>query len=52
MTAIWYFMDATSLLNSNRTKILELEDELSTQLYGINSERDEIEVASPLSLRG
>jgi cohesin complex subunit SA-1/2 len=47
MTAIWYFMDATSLLNSNRTKILELEDELSTQLRDIIAE-----IASGLFLRG
>ena len=46
MTAIRYFMDATSLLNSNSTKILELEDELSTQLRDIIAGRDEIEVAS------
>ena len=46
MTAIRYFMDATSLLNSNSTRILELEDELSTQLRDIIAGRDEIEVAS------
>ena len=46
MTAIRYFMDATSLSNSNSIKILELEDELSTQLRDIIAGRDEIEVAS------
>ncbi|KDR77313.1 hypothetical protein GALMADRAFT_267467 [Galerina marginata CBS 339.88] len=46
MTAIRYFMDATSLTNSNSTKILELEDELSTQLRDTIAGRDEIEVAS------
>ena len=46
MTAIRYFMEATSLSNSNSTKILELEDELSTQLRDAIAGRDEIEVAS------
>jgi cohesin complex subunit SA-1/2 len=46
MTAIRYFMEATSLSNSNSTKILELEDELSTQLRDTIAGRDEIEVAS------
>ena len=39
-------MEATSLSNSNSTKILELEDELSTQLRDAIAGRDEIEVAS------
>jgi len=46
MAAIRYFMDCTSLSNSNSTKILELEDELSTQLRDTIAGRDEIEVAS------
>ncbi|KAF8153202.1 hypothetical protein B0H34DRAFT_800432 [Crassisporium funariophilum] len=46
MTAIRHFMDATSLSNSNSTKILELEDELSTQLRDTIAGRDEIEIAS------
>lgn len=46
MTAIRHFMDATSLSNANSTKILELEDELSTQLRDTIAGRDEIEVAS------
>jgi cohesin complex subunit SA-1/2 len=46
MTAIRYFMDATSLSNSNSTKILELEDEMSTQLRDAIAGRDELEVAS------
>ena len=45
MTAIRYFMEATSLSNSNSTKILELEDELSTQLQDAIAGRDEIKVA-------
>jgi cohesin complex subunit SA-1/2 len=45
MTAIRYFMDASSLLNLKSIKILELEDELSTQLRDIIAGRDEIEVA-------
>ena len=39
-------MDATSLSNMNSTKILELEDELSTSLRDAIAGRDEIEVAS------
>ncbi|KAG5641552.1 hypothetical protein DXG03_004787 [Asterophora parasitica] len=46
MAAIRHFMDATSLSNSNSTKILELEDELSTALRDAVAGRDEIEVAS------
>ena len=45
-TAIRHFMDTTSLSNANSTKILELEDELSTQLRDTIAGRDEIEVAS------
>ena len=39
-------MDATSLSNTNSTKILELEDELSTVLRDAVAGRDEIEVTS------
>lgn len=39
-------MNATSLSNTNSTKILELEDELSTALRDTVAGRDEIEVAS------
>ena len=39
-------MEATSLSNSNSTKILKLEDELSTQLRDAIAGRDEIEVTS------
>ena len=43
MAAIRYFMDATSLSNTNSTKILELEDELSTQLRDLIAGREDIE---------
>ncbi|KAJ3501848.1 hypothetical protein NMY22_g18781 [Coprinellus aureogranulatus] len=46
MLAIGYLMNATSLSNTNSTKILELEDELSTALRDTVAGRDEIEVAS------
>ncbi|TFK31727.1 hypothetical protein BDQ12DRAFT_93119 [Crucibulum laeve] len=46
MIAVRYFMDATSLSNTNSTKILELEDELSSSLRDTVAGRDEIEVAS------
>jgi cohesin complex subunit SA-1/2 len=39
-------MEATSLSNTNTTKILELEDDLSSSLRDIIAGRDEIEVAS------
>lgn len=39
-------MDATSLSNTNSTKILELEDELASSLRDAIAERDEIEIAS------
>lgn len=39
-------MDATSLSNTNSTKILELEDELATSLRDAIAGRDEIEIAS------
>ena len=46
MAAIRHFMDATSLSNTNSSKILELEDELSSALRDTVGGRDEIEVAS------
>lgn len=46
MTAIRYFMDATSLSNTNSTKILELEDELSTQLRDLIAGREDIEITT------
>lgn len=39
-------MDATSLSNTNSTKILELEDELASSLRDAIADRDEIEIAS------
>lgn len=46
MASIRHFMDATSLSNTNSSKILELEDELSSALRDTVGGRDEIEVAS------
>ncbi|KAI0943593.1 hypothetical protein AcW1_002723 [Taiwanofungus camphoratus] len=46
VATIRHMMDATSLSNTNSTKILELEDELSTSLRDAIAGRDEIEVAS------
>lgn len=46
VSAIRHFMAATSLTNTNSTKILELEDELATQLRDAVAGREEIEVAS------
>jgi len=46
VACIRYFMDATSLSNTNSTKILELEDELSSSLRDAIGGRDEIEIAS------
>jgi cohesin complex subunit SA-1/2 len=46
MLAIGCLMNATSLSNTNSTKILELEDELSATLRDAVAGRDEIEVAS------
>jgi cohesin complex subunit SA-1/2 len=46
MAAIRYFMDATSLSNTNSTKILELEDELSTQLHDLVAGREDIETTT------
>jgi cohesin complex subunit SA-1/2 len=42
---IMHLMAATSLSNTNSTKILELEDELSSALRDAVAGRDEIEVA-------
>ncbi|KAL0946186.1 hypothetical protein HGRIS_012447 [Hohenbuehelia grisea] len=46
VAAIRHFLAATSLANTNSTKILELEDELSSLLRDAVAERDEIEVAT------
>ncbi|KIJ64745.1 hypothetical protein HYDPIDRAFT_28110 [Hydnomerulius pinastri MD-312] len=46
VSTIRHFMAATSLTNTNSTKILELEDELATQLRDAVAGREEIEVAS------
>ena len=42
---IYTLMDATALSNTNSTKIVELEDELSTSLRDVIAGRDEVEVA-------
>ena len=41
-----HLLSATSLANTNSTKILELEDELASQLRDAVAGREEIEVAS------
>jgi cohesin complex subunit SA-1/2 len=46
MAAIRYFMDTTSLSNANSTKILELEDGLSTQLHDLVAGREDIEITT------
>lgn len=46
VATIRHMMDATSLSNTNGTKILELEEELSTSLRDILKGRDELELAS------
>ncbi|KAF8892974.1 hypothetical protein BD779DRAFT_1609978 [Infundibulicybe gibba] len=46
MAAIRHLMEATSLSNTNSTKILELEDEMSLCLRDAVAGKDEIEVAS------
>ena len=46
MSTIGYLVEATSLSNTNSTKILEIEDELSSVLRDAVAGRDEIEVAS------
>ncbi|EJD02028.1 uncharacterized protein FOMMEDRAFT_124206 [Fomitiporia mediterranea MF3/22] len=46
MAAIRHFMEATSLSNTNSTKILELEDELASSLRDAVGGRNELEVAT------
>ncbi|KAK2460025.1 hypothetical protein APHAL10511_007948 [Amanita phalloides] len=46
VSAIRYFLAATSLSNTNATKIAELEEELSSTLHDAVAGREEIEVAS------
>ncbi|KAF8270027.1 hypothetical protein EI94DRAFT_1723662 [Lactarius quietus] len=46
VAAIRHLMDATSLSNTNNTKILELEDKLATSLRDAVAGRDELEIAS------
>ncbi|KAH9996308.1 hypothetical protein BJV77DRAFT_175068 [Russula vinacea] len=46
VAAIRHLMDATSLSNTNNTKILELEDKLATCLRDAVAGRDELEIAS------
>ena len=46
VAAIRFMMNATSLSNTNSTKILELEEELSTALRDTIKGRDELEIAS------
>lgn len=46
ITAIRHLMSATSLSNTNSTKILELEDELATSLRDVVGGRDELEVST------
>ncbi|KIL63611.1 hypothetical protein M378DRAFT_107004 [Amanita muscaria Koide BX008] len=46
VSAIWYLLDATSLSNTNTTKMAELEEELSSTLHDAVGGREEIEVAT------
>ncbi|KAI0316231.1 hypothetical protein OF83DRAFT_1276961 [Amylostereum chailletii] len=46
VATIQHLMNATSLSNTNSTKILELEDELATLLRDSVAGRDELEIAS------
>lgn len=46
VATIRYMMDATSLSNTNSTKILELEEQLSSSLRDLIKGRDELEIAS------
>ncbi len=46
VVTIRFMLDATSLANTNSTKILELEEELSTSLRDTIRGRDELELAS------
>jgi cohesin complex subunit SA-1/2 len=46
VATLMHLMNATSLSNTNSTKILELEDELSSSLRDVVAGRDELEMAS------
>jgi cohesin complex subunit SA-1/2 len=46
VASIRYMLNATSLSNTNSTKILELEEELSTALRDTIKGHDELELAS------
>ncbi|KZV96026.1 hypothetical protein EXIGLDRAFT_833952, partial [Exidia glandulosa HHB12029] len=46
MDTIHHLMSATSLSNANSTKILELEDELSSSLRDVVAGRDELEIVT------
>ena len=46
ITSIRHLLGATSLSNTNSSKILELEDELASSLRDAIAGRDELEVAS------
>ena len=46
MAAILHLMNTTSLSNTNSTKILELEDELSTSLRDAVAGREDLDVAT------
>ncbi|EPQ51870.1 hypothetical protein GLOTRDRAFT_140817 [Gloeophyllum trabeum ATCC 11539] len=46
VATIRHLLDGTSLSNTNNTKVLELEDELSSSLREIVGGREELEVAS------
>ncbi|KAH8981938.1 hypothetical protein EDB86DRAFT_2973582 [Lactarius hatsudake] len=46
VAVVRHLMDATSLSNTNNTKILELEDKLATSLRDAVAGRDELEIAS------
>ncbi|KAA1471951.1 hypothetical protein DENSPDRAFT_148019 [Dentipellis sp. KUC8613] len=46
VATIRHFMEATSLSNTNSTKILELEDDLASSLRDAVAGRDELEIAS------
>ncbi|KAI6041487.1 hypothetical protein EDC04DRAFT_2565548 [Pisolithus marmoratus] len=46
VSTIRHLLSATSLANTNNTKILELEDDLASQLRDAVASREEIEVAS------
>lgn len=46
MSTIRYLLDTATLANTNSTKILELEDELSTSLRDAIAGRDELETTT------